>query len=276
VAVMFTTTVEGTVDEFEGGDGQGAVDYTRSLAALAGVDASAIALSVTSASVRVDATITTGSEAEADLVLRTLTLWQTAGNDAVSTRLGVQLEGIEVPYVILRGPGGSVSPPPPSNDPSSVPGTTQGQATGDDDLSGGVIAIVIWICVFAILLVGLGVLWCVLKKKRDTKPSGVITAVSVHTSDATEVYDVEVMRVDEGGEGGESTTAAAMEPMPTQVKNVVIRPMETPTRGLLVGSTPDEDDETSPEPTAVQREWLAREALTPGLSSPPQLSTPGQ
>ena len=243
-------TLEGSVDDF---DTAARLLFRRRLAFLAGVPVSKVALKVSAASVVVKATLTAPDETKAVDVVRALFVWRNGGTENLSSRLGVTVESMGAPYVELAL---VLSPlPPPAANVNVAPSASTplaGQKTGDDGgLSTANVVLIVWVVVAVIILAALVILWYVLRKRRQAKPHTVLNAVSVHHTVAHE-----------------SSTAEK----PTVLENVVISDATaavTPTEKAKEEAI----DETSPPQQQIQREWLARTALTPGDPVP---TTPGK
>jgi len=118
------------------------------------------------------------------------------------------------------------------------------------------VVLIVWVVVAIVILLALVVLWYIIQKRRNPKPINVLNAVGVHHTIASE-----------------SSTAEK----PTELENVVISEaatVATPTAKATGTETANQEqiDETAPPQQQIQREWLARNALTPGEPMP---TTPG-
>ena len=121
VAVVFVATCDGDALSFN------RAQYASALAAmLPGVSASEISLRVVAASVKVTATITTDTDDLAASTMRVLTNATDAGNEYLSSALGVTVERSEAPVtkfeqvqLPLPPPSYPPSPPPPPAPPET-------------------------------------------------------------------------------------------------------------------------------------------------------------
>ena len=105
--VVQTYTVSGTVDTFD------AAAFKTALATSVGVPASAVTLTVTSASVHIVATITATNNTQLDSVAASLSTLAAGGAAAASTALGVTVEAIAPPTTAVVTVFASPSTPPP-------------------------------------------------------------------------------------------------------------------------------------------------------------------
>lgn len=240
-------TLEGSVDDL---GASARFQLRQRLASLAGVPFSQVALKISAASVIAEATFTTTDEAAAVAVVRALFLWRNGGTENLSSRLGVTVVSMAAPYVELALALSPLPPPAVNLAPMTSP---LGQKTGDGGgggLSTTNVVLIVWVVVGVAILAALVILWYILRVRRQAKPRTALTAVSVHHAVAHESSTAE--------------KPAALEDVVTSDATVAT----TPTGKAREEPTID----TSPPQQHIQREWLARQTLTPGEPMP---TTPG-
>ena len=176
-------TATGSVNDFD--DAKKTL-LESSIAAVAGVDASAVTVAITAGSVLITATIAVPASKTAEAVQTSLaTKLSTA--DAASTELGIPVESVTNIAVTTSPatpvttnptspkpspPPPSPSPPPPSPSPANIEGGGGGGGPPTAAIGGGA-------AVAILLMVGLGFLYLRKKRMAGSQSPVALTAISL-------------------------------------------------------------------------------------------------